>query len=227
MRKPRLFERLEQKARRVRFASFAKLLAGVNRPITILDVGGTYAYWKAIDYKTLGEVEFVLLNLFPQENLPPAFSAVVGNGKNLEPYSDDQFDVVFSNSVINMMGCFRGQEQLAKEIRRVGQRYFVQTPNQRFLMDWRTMIPFFHFLPANFQAWFFRRLSLGHCPRVRDHAKSLEMAKAVRNLTRRELTILFPGGNIIPERVFGMIKSFMVHDGFGESQNASLGIVSG
>ena len=222
MNKARFIAQLEQKARRDRFSLFADLLVGVDRPVAILDIGGTYEYWKELDYTILGDIEIVLLNVFPQKDVPRPFTAVVGDGRELSGYSDWEFDLAFSNSVIGHVRTFADQELMAKGIRRVGRRYFVQTPNLWFPVDWRTLVPFFHFLPVSSQAWFIRHFTVGTYPRVRGRARSLDLAGRVRNLTRRELTILFPGATIVSERFFGLKKSFMVHNmGAGKTESRS------
>ena len=214
MNKPRFFTRLEEKARRTRFSFFANLLATIERPLVVLDIGGTMDYWRKVNYAVLGDVKFVLLNINPQMDVSPPFSSVVGDGCDLSRYLDREFNLVFSNSVIGHVGTFADQEQMAKEVRRVGKRYFVQTPNHGFFLDWRTMVPYFHFLPVSFQAWCFRHFPVGTYPRERDHEKSLHLARRIRNLRRRELKMLFPGATIAPERILGLTKSFMVYRGF-------------
>ena len=95
-----------------------------------------------------------------------------GAARDLSRYSDREFDVVFSNSVINVVGDIWDQERMAKEIGRVGKRYFVQAPNRGFLVDWRTLVLCFHLLPvlsglvlSPFCGW--------QLPRVKDRAKSI------------------------------------------------------
>lgn len=217
MTKPQFIVRAEEKARRARHSLFLELLLQADRPLNILDVGGEYAYWQQTDMSALGNVRIVLLNLFPQENLSPPFSAEVGDARDLSRYADKEFDVVFSNSVICLVGGLADQMRMASEVRRVGKRYFVQTPNHGFLVDWRTVVPCFHLLPIPLQAWCFRHFSVGTYRKVPDRAVSLELASRVRNLRRRELPLLFPSSSVICERYLGMTKSFMVHGGFDSS----------
>lgn len=48
-------------------------------------------------------------------------------------FKEKEFDLVFSNSVIEHVGGFQDQMKAANEIRRVGKNYFIQTPNKYFL----------------------------------------------------------------------------------------------
>jgi len=214
MHKPKLILHLEEKVRKDRHLLFVDLLSRIGKPFTILDVGGSYDYWRKTDYEALGNVRIVLLNLFQQDDIGPPFSAEVGDARDLSRYSNQEFDVVFSNSVIGHVGGFADQMRMAREIRRVGKRYFVQTPNHGFLIDWRTLVPCFHFLPAPLQAWCFRHFSVGTYGKIADLATSLEIASRIRNIRRRELQLLFPESTVVPERYLGMTKSFMIHSGF-------------
>lgn len=205
---------LEHRARSARFQLLIDLARDIHRPLTILDVGGTDAYWRELDYAALGPVKITLYNVFEQLDLPMNISAVVGDARDLSRYRDKEFDIVYSNAVINLVGTFIEQQRMAAEIRRVGKRYLVQCPNQAFPLDWRTLVPFFHLLPVALQAWCFRHFPVGVYPRVKDANAALFLASRVRDLTRTELTVLFPGATIVAERFLGLAKSFMVHDGF-------------
>ena len=62
-------------------------------------------------------------------------------------FTTGEFDVVFSNSVIEHVGDFDDQRRMADEVRRVGRRFFVQTPNRWFPLEVHTRLPFVHWLP--------------------------------------------------------------------------------
>lgn len=218
MLKPQFIARIEERARRDRHTLFVGLLSPLEKPLKILDVGGTYEYWLHTDVASLGAVRIVLLNLFPQDGLPPNFSAAVGDARDLSRYADQEFDVIFSNSVLGHVGGFADKIRMASEIRRVGKRYFVQTPNHGFLIDWRTLVPCFHFLPTPIQAWCFRHFAVGTYRRVADLGTSVELASRIRNIHKRELSLLFPESRVVSERYLGMTKSFMIYGGFNSSE---------
>jgi len=218
MPKPRIILCLEKRARRHRHSLFVELLSRIERPLKILDVGGTYDYWRQTDVAALGNVRIVLLNLFPQDGLVPPFSAAVGDARDLSRYADKEFDVVFSNSLLGQAGRFADQMRMSSEIRRVGKHHFVQTPNHSFIIDWRTLVPCFHFLPVSFQALCFRNFSVGTYQRVTDRATSLQLASRIRNVRKRELRLLFPDSTVVCERFLGMTKSFMIQGGFSRSE---------
>jgi ubiquinone/menaquinone biosynthesis C-methylase UbiE len=201
-----LRHRLEAHARRKRFAATFRPMLSISR---ILDVGGTYAYWQTVPFDEWQADEIVLLNV-TAEDVPAPFVSIAGDARDLSRFADQSFDLVFSNSVIGHVGTFADQQQMAREIRRVGRRYILQTPNHYCPIDWRTLVPGFHWLPAEAQAWCFRRMRVGTYPKADSDATAWEWATRVRNLTRRELASLFPDGRIATERIAGVAKSFVV-----------------
>jgi SAM-dependent methyltransferase len=208
-----LFNHLSLRARRRRFGWIVRTIERPsNRPLRVLDVGGTVDYWSGMPWEPLRPVEIVLLNLTAQDTRPP-FTAIVGDARDLSRYANQSFDVVYSHSVIGHVGDLDDQQRMARELRRVGRQFIVQTPNQRFPLDWRTLTPGFHFLPVRAQAWCIQRMSVGRYPKVADEATARLLAARVRNVTWRELRLMFPNAVIHVERACGLPKSFIVVGG--------------
>lgn len=201
---------LDQRFRDRRMETFLHLMERVPRPATLLDVGGTSAFWRG---RLPEGVSLTLINVDDQE--PPAGGcALVGDACDLSRFADRSFDVVFSNSVLGHVGQLERQMRMAEEVRRVGVRYFLQTPNQGFPIDWRTMAPCFHWLRPSAQAWCLQRMRVGRYGRVCDADEAMHLATRVRNVSRSELRAMFPDAVMAPERVLGLAKSFVVHHGF-------------
>jgi hypothetical protein len=211
MLKAKLFGMVAMTARRRRSDLLVRLLKPLQQPLTILDVGGTVEYWRTVNLPPGLARQIVLLNKFVQQASIP-FETVVGDACDLSRYNDCHFDLVFSNSVIGHVGSFADQQRMAREIRRVGKYFFVQTPNHSFPLDWRTLVPFFHFLPVETQAWCFEHFPVGTNNRARNSAEAMHLAVRVRNIRRQELALLFPQANVVNERVLGFTKSFMIHN---------------
>jgi hypothetical protein len=123
---------------------------GVTQDTRILDVGGTPANWLLAAMRP----RVTLLNMpRGQERGECGFTFVSGDGCQL-PFRDQSFEIVFSNSVIEHVGAPDQQRRFADEIRRVGKRYWVQTPNRRFPVEQHLLTPFVHWLPRSMQrAW--------------------------------------------------------------------------
>ena len=116
------------------------------------------------------------------------------------PYSDSEFPIVFSSSVIEHVPRAL-RPAFAAEIRRVGRRYFVQTPNRYFPIEPHYQVPLFQFLPKRTQRWLNSHFTLGW------HEKG--QWEEIDLLTARELGELFPDAVIHRERLFGLTKSLM------------------
>jgi SAM-dependent methyltransferase len=63
------------------------------------------------------------------------------------PFADGEFDVVFSNAVIEHVGGRPEQQRFVDEVLRVGRRAFVTTPNRWFPIEVHTRLPLVHWLP--------------------------------------------------------------------------------
>ncbi|HEX9985584.1 MAG TPA: methyltransferase domain-containing protein [Thermoanaerobaculia bacterium] len=194
--------------RRRRSAHLASLLARVDGPLRILDVGGEAVFWEHIPLP--GHAEIVILNLDSEEQHAGRFTFVAGDARNLR-YADREFDVVVSNSVIEHVD---DQAAMAREIRRVGKRYYVQTPNRRFVSDPHFLVPAYHLLPRRWRVALLQRFTIGWLQRARSRREAEETVDSIRLLTAAELRALFPEATLWRERIAGMTKSLVVHYGW-------------
>lgn len=78
----------------------------------------------------------------------PKVTAVVYDGK-VFPFRDKEFDVCWSNAVLEHVGNTEMQLGFLKEIVRVSKRAFVTTPNRYFPIELHTRTPLLHWLPKN------------------------------------------------------------------------------
>jgi SAM-dependent methyltransferase len=96
------------------------------------------------------------------------------------PFADGEFDIVFSNAVIEHVGGRERQRRFVSEALRVGRRVFVTTPNRRFPVEVHTRLALVHWFPDAISHRAYR-------------AAGKEFATDVHLLTRRSLASLFPG----------------------------------
>lgn len=208
---PRREDSLATRLRRRRFERFEALVSDLPRPFRILDVGGVETFWTRMGFpRGPGEARVCLLNLEEVPVSRPGFESLAGDARDLSRFGDDSFDVVFSNSVIEHVGGAAEQARMARELRRVGRRYYVQTPSRGFPIEAHTLVPGFQLLPLGLRATLLQRFALGWMPRQPDRASALAEARALRLLDRRELAELFPDGRLHAERVLGLVKSWTV-----------------
>src|SRR4029077_17683516 len=128
-----------------RMARFQRLLQ-IDENTRVLDVGGTPGNWSLL----AARAQVKILNLPRAIEDRGSLTWVFADGCQL-PFRDKSFDVVFSNSVIEHLGDPFRHEQFAREIARVGVRYFVQTPNRWFPVEHHLLTPLIHFLPWSWQ----------------------------------------------------------------------------
>jgi hypothetical protein len=135
------------KFRKKRFDKFIKFLnIKDNDQENILDVGGTPSFWSGSGM----EKNITLLNLEHSDN-ETSIKTAIGTACNMNMYDDGFFDIVFSNSVIEHVGDFQKQYEMAKEVDRVGNKYWIQTPNKHFPLEVHFCFPFLQYLPLKYQ----------------------------------------------------------------------------
>ena len=139
--------------------------------------------------------------------------------KNILPFSDHEFNIVFCNSVIEHVTIpkeeiwsfkstkdfknlsLKRQVEFANEIRRIGKSYFVQTPNKYFIIESHTWLPgLIVFLPRSIQIKtikFFNKFWV----KTTTHDWNL--------LTFKDMKKLFPDAVIYKEKSFGLTKSLI------------------
>jgi hypothetical protein len=203
---------LAHRLRRRRFARFLQLIEDLPRPVRVLDVGGTPTYWRQMGVALGEDVELTVINVDYEGHTDPApgVRCLTGDARDLSAYEDGAFDVAYSNSVIEHVGPFEDQLRMATEVRRVARRYLVQTPNYYFPVEPHFVFPLFQFLPIPVRATLVQRLPIAWSGRVRDRQKAIDAVSGIRLLRRDQLEELFPDAEIVPEKIGGLVKSWMM-----------------
>lgn len=201
---------LADRLRKKRFRLFLELIEPIPRPIKIIDVGGTALFWERMGFTGQKDVDITILNIRKDSMGLPGFVTVTGDARQMPQFSDKEFDVAFSNSVIEHVGGFEEQKLMAAEMKRIGKKIFLQTPNRYFPVEPHFLFPFFQFLPPWLKVKLLMNFNLGWYARIRDKKKALDISKSIRLMTKSELRKLFPGANIYEEKFYGIIKSFIV-----------------
>jgi SAM-dependent methyltransferase len=112
------------------------------------------------------------------------------------PFADDEFDVVWCNSLIEHVDP-ADRAGVAAEIRRVASRWWVQTPNRWFPVEPHVLLPLFQFLPRAIRKRLWRFGASG------------EQFHDIPLLTEKELKNLFPESEIVRERIGPLTKSLV------------------
>jgi ubiquinone/menaquinone biosynthesis C-methylase UbiE len=173
----------------------------------ILDVGGTPFNWQLANYG--GPVKLLNLSLPNSDPGSPNLSFVVGDGTALA-FSDNSFEIVFSNSVIEHVGSFEKQKAFANEVSRVGRKLWIQTPAKSFFMEPHLLTPFVHWLPKAVQKKVLRNFTIWGWILRPTQENVDDFVDQTRLMTLKELTQLFPDCKIMKEKFLLMTKSYLV-----------------
>ncbi len=161
-------EKATVKSRRRKYTLFISLMKPKPEE-TILDMGVSSHFGRVTNYLELwyphpeqitgltNDEEGKFKNF--RERFPKV-KLVFGDGGNLD-FPDNNFDIVFSNAVVEHVGTDEEQRRFIHELVRVSERAFITTPNYYFPMEAHTLIPFVHYLPRTMRFWIYRKLGRG------------------------------------------------------------------
>lgn len=188
-----------------------ELLIQQKNSINILDIGGEYNYWQGLNWDT-SQCRITLLNLTEitiPDSMKNTFSSVAGNAMNLD-YEKGDFDIIYSNSVIEHMGSIEGQEKFADEVMRVCDRFIIQTPSLWFPLEPHCRIPFFQFIPHFIRAFLIMWFKINYFPQQKTYSEAYRVSKTTLLFTKSRLKRLFPNCECKTEKLFGLPKSYII-----------------
>jgi len=193
--------------RRARVRKFASLLEPVSGDLRILDIGGSAEFWLAYRSELHRPAAITVLNQSFEEQPPlPWITYVPGDARDLHMFSNQQFDMCFSNSVIEHVDA-AGRFRMANEIRRVARGYFVQTPAAYFPIEPHFLVPGWQFMPICLRTRLLQLRDWGWMKRTRDPMLAREVVESILLLTTPQLQQLFPDGRIYREKLGPFTKS--------------------
>lgn len=203
---------LAARLRSERLRKFADMLQDLSSPVRILDVGGSAAFWMKHRPSLPVESHITVLNLeHPAQPRLPWLAYVIGDARRLTMFDDAEFDACFSNSLIEHVGGSNDQVLAAREIRRVANAYFVQTPNRYFPLEPHFLVPGWQFAPISLRVQLLRRWDLGWMKKIEDPRKARATVESIRLLSEGDVRRLFPDGRIYREKVGLLTKSITAY----------------
>jgi hypothetical protein len=180
----------------------------------VLDLGGTADSWlrapvtpKSVTVLNLHAAELTVGH--GQQSLPAWIDLVAGDA--CDPPAavwDAEYDLVFSNSLIEHVGGALRRRRLAAVIRDGARRYWVQTPYRYFPIEPHYLFPAYQFLPVAARARIARSWPLIHT-RDTEWAAAVGTALEVELLSVTEMRYLFPDASLHRERAAGLTKSLI------------------
>ncbi|PCI76887.1 MAG: methyltransferase type 11 [SAR86 cluster bacterium] len=201
---------LANRYRRARISMLLELVKSYKPPVKILDIGGVHHFWTAMDLSEMPECHITFLNKWPASTISelPNSCYSPGDGRSMPQFEDNEFDITFSNSVIEHVGGLRDQKRMAEEAMRVGKSYMVQTPNRRFPIEPHFFLPYFQYYPLWLRSFLHARFDLGWWEKADSAYEALEEVESIRLITKSEFKYLFPDATIVDEKFMLLTKSF-------------------
>jgi hypothetical protein len=179
----------------------------LDKATRILDVGGSLMNWLLFDCQS----QITLLNIEKPENVasyPDNISFILGDGTYLN-FKDGEFDICYSNSVIEHLSTFENQQLFAQETLRVGNKVWVQTPAKSFFIEPHLITPFIHFFPKKLQEKLLRNFTVWGLITRPNPTQVKQFLQEIRLLSIDEMVQLFPGCQIYVEKFFGFAKAYI------------------
>lgn len=199
-----------RRGRFIRFLSIVDEIIAAKGSCRIVDLGGVLAYWKAMENLWNARlIHITIINLKGKPVVDEPITVIIGDARDMRQFDDNAFDIVHSNSVIEHVGLWNDQLRMAREIRRLAPRYFVQTPNSRFPIEPHYRMPFIHWLPESWRIAIIMRCACGFYPRARSINDARKIIYDACPLSKKQMTRLFPDANIELERFAFLTKSLI------------------
>jgi|TARA_B100001093_G_scaffold469019_1_gene489442 predicted SAM-dependent methyltransferase len=197
--------------REKRFLFFLKKINKMQKPVTILDIGGKINFWENRDLAGNNEYKITIVNIEKETSIYSNIHCEIGDATNLNKFNTKSFNIVHSNSVIEHLYNFNNQSKMASEIIRVGQKHIVQTPNKYFFIEPHYLLPFFQFFPDKLKYLILIKTKLSRLKKW-DKNFAKQYIKEIKLLSMKEMKVLFPNSKIYFEKFLGMNKSFTMHN---------------
>lgn len=197
---------LGERSRQRRWTEFVDIFPDLGS-MRVLDLGGTARFWLRSPVRP-AHVHLVNVALSP-ESLPDWIVESMADACELPgSIRDQQFDLVYSNSVIEHVGGHYRREQFAETVRSCAPVHWVQTPYRYFPIEPHWVAPGLQFLPLWLRARIAMRWPLAH-------SRTADVDVAVRTQLNTELIGVaalrhyFPDSEIRRERLGGVTKSLI------------------
>jgi len=179
----------------------------------ILDLGGTEKYWDIgaeFIQDHAGSLHITLVNTDPVDvKNARLFAAIEGSATDEALLRGQKFDFVHSNSVIEHVGQIPDMQLFAENVRRLGERHYVQTPNYWFPYEPHFRFIGFQYLPERLRVELLHRFALGFFSRQDDRNNAASLVRGSRLLSTTEMRRLFPGSEIRFEKFLLFNKSII------------------
>jgi SAM-dependent methyltransferase len=194
------FSKIMRKGRMELFVTIMK----PNSAMKILDLGGQPDIWDFIQFPlniTCLNLPGVTINDYQSHH---QITYIEGDACDMNYFQPGDFDLVFSNSVIEHVGEYEKRLQFAREVLRLSNRYWIQTPSKYFPIEAHCGMPFWWFYPQPLRSYFLRKWA-AKVPAW------TEMVASTSVVSSQELKSILPNCKIIREWWFLFPKSSIAY----------------
>lgn len=201
------------------FEAMAREKLESKSELEILDVGGIAEYWNLLSPDLLPKLHFTLVNLTSWDGMADGgpegfrFEARIGDACSMPEFTDGQFDICHSNSVIEHVGNMQAMARFAAETTRVSKSYYHQTPNLCFPIEPHYGVPFLHWLPAPTRARILNNRKVGYGEVTSTFEDTIQVVDHTELLSAWLFQGLFKDATLQREKVLFLTKSLIVTGG--------------
>ena len=177
--------------RKRRMQLFVKLVAPTSG-MKILDLGGQPDIWDSVK----PVLNITCLNLPGVAKISHRthhnITYIEGDACSMPYINRGDFDIVFSNSVLEHVGGAEKQLEFVNEVQRLSDTYWIQTPCKYFPIEAHCGMPFWWFYPNWLKSYFIDRWS-------RKLPAWTEMVSSTTVISKEELESFLPKSKVITE----------------------------
>jgi hypothetical protein len=177
----------------------------------VVDLGGTVESWRRAPVRP---AQVTVVNLFePGESDESWLRPVTGDACDARTAlraagADTEYDLVFSNSLLEHVGGHAQRVALASEVHALAPRHWVQTPYRYFPVEPHWLFPLLQFLPLAARAKVAAAWPLAHS-RPEDSSTAMSEVQWTELVGLAEMRAYFPRSEIHKERIVGLTKSLV------------------
>ena len=198
--------------RQRRMKKFFQFIAKIDKEtVNILDLGGTVFFWERLGVADQKKFQIIVLNLESQPTDHTNIQSVTGDVTDFNTFPKIEFDIIFSNSVIEHLFSYDNQKKMASNIMKTAELFFVQTPNYYFPIEPHFVFPFFQYFPNNIKMYLVQHFSLGNYSKL-THENAQISIDEIKLLKTKQMKELFPTSRIVFEKFLFFNKSIIAQN---------------
>lgn len=192
---------ISRRARGLRMRQFIEWMQ-IKANDRILDLGGHPQIWRDVSIP----LRLTILNLpgsvVKEELVQHEITYVEGDACDVQQIAAGDFDIIYSNSVIEHVGPEHKQQAFADQVAKFKTSFWVQTPSKWFPIEAHCGMPLWWFYPESLRQRLINRWR-------RTLPAWADMVEQTTYIERSTLQRLFPSAQLSTERLMGFPKSYV------------------